>query len=441
MAAASGVRKYLARWAEPEAAEVGWLTRRYHAGLVVPAFGEDLALLDGYRPAAQAALGRVLVVLVVNQAPSAAGEPRAATERLLAQLRERTSERRAAHFLLEEPEFDLLVVDRASPGRELDEKLGVGHARKIGADVLLALTERGQLELPFICSTDADVSLPRDYFARVSARAGTSASALIFPFQHVRGAASADVFESTELYELTLRYHVLGLAAAGSPYAYHSMGSALVAQAGAYAGVRGFPKRAAGEDFYLLDKLGKLGVLERLSGEPISIHARRSARAPFGTGPRVEQLLRDASAPVDHPLCYRALGLLLSALDTFAEKRTEGVFEQAFAALPEEAAQAASIALARSRLVDAARSAVAEVGTGDLRRRLHTWFDALRSLRFLHAIGELGFPKIPIREALMLAPFTRLPPDLPLAGALSELNRLEAVLPYALGPAATRAPT
>ena len=48
---------------------------------------------------------------------------------------------------------------------------------------------------------------------------------------------------------------------ARSPYAFHTIGSTMAVSANHYAKVRGFPKREAGEDFYLLNKLAKVKTL------------------------------------------------------------------------------------------------------------------------------------------------------------------------------------
>jgi hypothetical protein len=40
-----------------------------------------------------------------------------------------------------------------------------------------------------------------------------------------------------------------------------------------------------------------------------------------------------------------------------------------------------------------------------LRRHLHTWFDGLLTLRFLHALRDAGRPPIPWSEALRRAPY------------------------------------
>jgi hypothetical protein len=431
MGVGSPFAKYLQRYAEPEARAVPRLAARHHAALVVPAFAESESLLDGYRTAARSAAGRIIVILVVNAPASASTAEREANAELLRSLRARARFDDGEFVFVEEPEFSLLVLDRASPGRELEKKFGVGHARKIGADVALALFARGELELPFLFSTDADAVLPEAYFSRLVT--GESAGALLYPFEHVESSDRL-VFEATMLYELSLRYHVLGLAFAGSPYAYQSVGSILAASYEAYAAVRGFPKRAAGEDFYLLDKIGKVLPIRRVAGDRVRIHSRRSLRVPFGTGPRVERLLTETSAPVDHPATYRALASLLGAFDEFAETRDERVFASAFGALPSELSLAAEAAVRELRVCEAARDALGQVGTGDLRRRLHTWFDGLRTLRFLHTVGAHGFPKMPCRDALAEAPLPPISAAVPLAIALANARKAEEALPIAVGP-------
>ena len=42
-------------------------------------------------------------------------------------------------------------------------------------------------------------------------------------------------------------------------------------------------------------------------------------------------------------------------------------------------------------------------------RACSTWFDAFRTLRFLHDLRDLAFPSVPFFEALKRAPFIALP--------------------------------
>jgi len=373
------VAKYLARYAEPEAKLAADIPGHFRAVLIVPAHRERATLLDGFAAALRDAGGPVLVVLVVNVAEDASHEARAETRALLAELPR---------------SLGLFVVDRASAGRELPAKQGVGLARKTGADIALALWAQGRVELPFLFSTDADAALPADYFRR----AEPGAAAQLFPFRHVPGGDTA-IDAATALYERSLRYHVLGLAHAGSPYAYHSLGSALALDCQSYAAVRGFPRRQAGEDFYVLDKLAKLGDILPLGGEPLALHARASERVPFGTGPRVRELVSaGGDVSVYHPDCYRALGAVLDTFTELARSRSSLVLERL-----EPAWLAALHGLGFERELP---EALAQCRTSSvLLRRLFTWFDALRTLRFIHALRDAVRPALPLERALLEAPF------------------------------------
>jgi hypothetical protein len=81
------------------------------------------------------------------------------------------------------------------------------------------------------------------------------------------------------------------------------------------------------------------------------------------------------------------------------------------------------------------RIALATSGS-DLRRRLHTWFDALRTLQALHRLRDAGLPDVPFRVALATAPFSSglHGGDTELDGVLTELRGRETELPSVLGP-------
>ena len=232
---------------------------------------------------------------------------------------------------------DLLLIDRAEPGRTLPPKQGVGLARKIGADVALAWIADGSVETPLIWSTDADVVVPPDYFTR-PLHASLDASAFVFPFTH-RLEGDASQRAAMRSYDQYLRYYLDGLRRAGSPYAFHTIGSTLCVGATAYAQVRGFPKRQAGEDFYLLNKLAKVGSIVTLTGQPIELSGRTSDRVPFGTGAAVRQIqaqrAQGSAYTVENPLVFDALGAWLELLD-------HATHEDTFEALEDRPARAPS---------------------------------------------------------------------------------------------------
>ena len=439
------VEKYLRVHAEPEARVAERIDRDYARVLVVPAFLEAPSFLSNLRPACRAARGRTLCLVVVN-APEDAQEPaRWQTAELATQLR---AHLQAPRRLSETPpiwlgdagEMDVLVIDRTAPAWCLPRRQGVGRARRIGGDLALALWHSGRVGSAQVFFTDADASLPEGYFAMTSEGHPDCpvVSAFVYPFTHDRSSEPA-LDRATCLYELSLRYYVLGLAWAGSPYAMHTIGSTLAVDHQAYAVVRGVPPRAAGEDFYLLDKLAKVAPVRRLSGEPIRIAARRSSRVPFGTGPQVAKIEGAERAGsgfgLYHPRTFSLLGSWLGLLSWLAEHRD--VRRLRWEVEQTELAPLADVLLesASRRALDGALAQAPD--RSQLLRRLHTWFDALRTLKLVHAIRDRLLAPLPWADALAQAAFlgdaprAALRDPLTASAALSEAERR---LSACLGP-------
>ena len=411
--------KYFAHYAEPEALLARELSERYLAALVVPACGEAPSLLSGFESALACAPERVLLVLVVNATDSASALIHSENERLLSHLAVQFPARRAINregvatqgWLASAEHHDLLWLDRASGGARLPAREGVGMARKLGGDLAAALWAQGQLSCPLIASSDADVTLPVDYFQQLTAPISESkkSAAWLWPYRH-RPGGDAAIDAATVLYEISLRYYVLGLAAAGSCYAYQSVGSTLCVDAAAYCSVRGVPKREAAEDFYLLDKLAKVGPLRRPAVAPLEIRARASERVPFGTGRRSREIAGELASGGEFSLyspgIFQALAAVLQGLDEFARSAEVAALSRAIERDVPEIAQPVQQVLRELGAFAALTSAVGQAPPGAvLRRRIHTWFDALRTLRFVHGLRDLCLPSVPWRIALDSAPF------------------------------------
>ncbi len=311
---------------------------------------------------------------------------------------------------------DLLMVDRFSDGRKLPAKGGVGHARKIGADLALNLIHRQRIGTGWIHCSDADVQLPDTYFTFSNnlRDAGSGYSALVYPFSHIDDpgrAESAEVVAATRLYELSLRYYVAGMKYACSPYAFHTIGSTMAVSAVHYAQVRGFPRREAGEDFYLLNKLAKVGaVLELDEGpdnEAIRIESRRSDRVPFGTGAAVNRITALAD-PMGgfrfyDPAVFELLKLWLLALPSIwlsgSVDLSPGVFPQQQGNRQNPNLQLLLAGLDAMKTGQALGHAFRQSKSLDqFTRQLNTWFDAFRTLKLIHYLRDEGLPSISYAE-------------------------------------------
>ena len=383
--------RYLQRHIEPDLPDCLSPGGRWHNSLVVPAYGESPELLQQLA-VTLANTGATLVILVLNRPDT---EPDEAVNQSLRDAVATLPGVAPALYRLG-PDIDLFCYDLERLAGPTPAKQGVGLARKTGCDIALRCKAQGAILGDWICCTDADALLPRDYFARLES-IDPAATAAVFPFEHTPG-VDPNCNKATALYELRLHYYVLGLEYAASPSAWHALGSCLAVRADAYAQVRGFPRRAGAEDFYLLNKVSKLGPVARLRGEAIGLRSRPSRRVPFGTGPAVKDIA--ASGPLEkqprfyHPVCFDVLREVLRSIPALQAADAENLPHMlAAAGLSESLAQLASKILHQMGL----EGVIAHCRThgktqAQFLRQFHQWFDAFRTLKFIHAMRAAGWP-------------------------------------------------
>ena len=427
--------------------------------MVVPVCAESAAFVDGYRAAARGA-GRLLVIAVLNGRAGADDAVHAMNTECFRALSNWFSLRELGlgGWLGRDASMNLLVVDRFTTERRLPPRQGVGLARKIGADIALKLIAAGQIRHAFVAMMDADARVPDDYFGRI-AEIEPECSAALFPLWH-EPSGQGDVDRATALYEIRLRYYQRGLQWAGSPYAFHTVGSTMVVHALCYAQVRGVPVRQAGEDFYLLGKLSKLRPLARLRGEPVRLRSRLSDRVPFGTGPECAKLARGDELKLYHPDCFAAVRDVTRGLRCVSELprvsgqpcSDPGTSEQRSSAL--RYPDPSHIGAPFSRLSPLVQGFLESQGAlhawpkiceqapnpAARLRRLHDWFDGFRTLKLIHYLRKHVVPSLPWQDAIRLAPFMDDVDDdgACLREARTELLRLEQDLPRLVGPSVVR---
>ena len=164
---------------------------------------------------------------------------------------------------------------------------GVGLARKLGMDEALARLAGVGCGDGIIVGFDADCRCLTDYLTQIETHFNTYplSPGCAIHFEHsLTGDADQQVNAGIALYELYLRYYLLGLRHARFPFAFHTVGSSMAVRAWAYAKQGGMNRRQAGEDFYFLNKIIALGGFTELHGTTVIPSSRRSHRVPFGTG-------------------------------------------------------------------------------------------------------------------------------------------------------------
>ncbi|WP_206485621.1 glycosyltransferase family 2 protein [Thalassotalea sp. G2M2-11] len=403
----SAFNKYLHQYAEYE---VGLLTHfpdelSYQHVVVIPAYKEKCQFISNFLQS-ELARQNVLMILVVNQPDTDQDRvPQAElVEQVLALGQVNWQCENLTLLAFAHSNSACLIVDRFTQGVEV--KQGVGLARKVGMDIACQLIQSAHINSQWLHSTDADALLPNDYFTalaeKLSCQLGTADEvvAACYPFSHY---SNDRVLHQANLrYEQALRYYVAGLSYAQSPYAFFTIGSILAFKASAYTSVRGFPKKSAGEDFYLLNKLAKVGQVVSLAGSPIILTARTSDRVPFGTGPAVEKIIALEQAQQTycyyHPKVFDLLKELLEQFRCVFEHRAQ--LAHWYPSLNNEIVCALQSLHFEQFIAKQSNSKRQQ-----FERQLTVWFDAFRTLKFIHFLRDNFYPDIPLKKAIEQASF------------------------------------
>jgi hypothetical protein len=364
----------------------------FSGAVVIPALAEGQNLFATLQTLARNPvefLSRFLILVVVNHREDAAQADKDDNRQTLFRLKGQGS--------LPET-LQIGWVDAASPGKELPLKTGgVGLARKIGLDLALSRLNFAAGE-PILISLDADTLVRPDYLPALcrhflsAARPGA-----VISFCHQPGADPEEA-RAISRYELFLRSYVLGLSLAGSPYAFHTVGSAMACPARAYAGMGGMNLRAAAEDFYFLQHLAKTGGIDQVRGTVVYPSPRTSHRVPFGTGRSMSRMLageRDAVMFYD-PACFQILKAWLDLVSRNPAAAAEPIASQAEKISKDLASHLEKIGFTGvwEKLQKNFRD------QKNLLSGFHSWFDGLKTMKLVHHLSAGPLPRCEPDKAL-----------------------------------------
>lgn len=350
---------------------VGSNRKNFAAAVIIPALDERATLpktLSSLSKNPSEYLAKTLVVVVVNNRRGVSTEVLVENQATLDWLQ-------SSPF----PQLNLVWIDASSPGLELGVKEGVGLARKIGFDTSLSLLN-WQID-PILISLDADTLVDSTYLSAIFShfqQSKTGGTAI--PFRH-QPARDEKQERAIRQYELYLRSYMFGLQLAGSPYAYHTIGSAFACRATAYIKSGGMNRRCGGEDFYFLQQVAKVSGVDLLTGTVVHPSPRFSDRVAFGTGKAVEGQVVDGMELFDFVSAKS-----FKVLRDWFELASEQIDESA-AFIHEVAAELSAeltVFLGQLDFVDVWRKQ--QKNHSCATRRLaafHAWFDALRTRQLL----------------------------------------------------------
>jgi hypothetical protein len=300
-------------------------------------------------------------------------------------------------LILADSKLKMGYIDASSRGCEIPSNTGVGMARKIGMDMALRLLKNSSSSPNLILSLDADTLVQNDYLFSVNKYFTSRMKTAIVAYEHQM---PLNYKEQAALccYEIFLRYWVLGLRYAKSPWAFHSIGSTIITSSDAYLQVRGMNKREAGEDFYFLNKLNKISKVHYLKEICVYPSARSSTRVPFGTGKRIYRFLSGSQQEylLYDPRIFDILAQWLELMKTPFYYTEEDIFKRA----------GKIHSLLETFLKDNGFNGVwskikrNKKDEKTLISQYNDWFDGFKTLKLINYFTREIYPKINMFEAL-----------------------------------------
>lgn len=209
----------------------------------------------------------------------------------------------------------LHILDHSSPGKGWPVgKSGVGYARKTLFSNILNVSE----EEDIIVSLDADTYVGPEYLQSVAENftSHPSINAIAVPYYHEVIPSDENQSKAMLRYEIYMRNYAINLLKIKSPYGFTALGSAIAMKASALRKIGNITPLQSGEDFYLVQKLCKMGGLSLFNAELVKPANRYSNRVPFGTGPAMSlgaQGIWD-SYPLYHHRCFEPISHAYSHL-------------------------------------------------------------------------------------------------------------------------------
>lgn len=276
---------------------------------------------------------------------------------------------------------------------------GAGMARKIGMDE--AVRRFNDINKPngVIISTDADCLFSPNYLQRIESvfSENKSCFAATLNFKHrVDEMADPKQKLGIQLYEDYLHYYKRALDFAGFPDSIYTIGSAFAVRAEAYVKQGGMNRRQAGEDFYFLNKLTKLGEIIEIDDAFVYPSARVSDRVPFGTGAAMTKWMNeDGDLTVTYNFAaFLDLKVLFNQVDSLFRNNADEIFMASLPASVQEYLQTLEFS---RKLAEINRNSSS---LPSFRKRFFQYFDGFLILRFLNLAHQKYYPHQNLSEAI-----------------------------------------
>jgi hypothetical protein len=374
----------------------------FHQAVVIPALAETqhlpFTLQSLWNNLPESILNNTLILVVVNNR-SLVSDTAANQAELKKHIQDNALTLKWLEKQSKNTPLPLAWIDASSPGNELPPWGGVGLARKIGCDSVLALlpglaTPKNLRDFVFF-SLDADTLTSPDYLETAGNELRKSRCAGgVISFTHQQ-AGSAEEQAAIDAYEAFLHYYVAGLRWAGSPYAFHTIGSCLCFTADGYIRANGFPaRRQAGEDFYFCVELVKAGGICEIEKTMVYPSARISYRVPFGTGRRMADAMVHGNNkfPVYDFRVFVCVRELLATVSTHIGERADWIY----ASLKNPATTEFLERRGFPRVWE--RFRIQYKTNPAILAAFHRWFDGFVTLKYIHWLTEKKWPRVSFKD-------------------------------------------
>lgn len=291
------------------------------------------------------------------------------------------------------------LIDASSSGLELPEKDGgVGLARKIGMDIALQQFDYTNTDKKILMCLDADCKVDKNYLTSIIQTFNQpNIHAAYVEYEHILPENKQDQL-AIICYEIFLRYYVLGLRYANSPFAFPAIGSTMICDYESYIKIGGMNKKKAAEDFYFMEKLAKITEIKKISNAKVYPSSRGSFRVPFGTGQRVNRFFAGTH---NEYLLYdpKSFDILKSWLKIYNSK--EILDAEFYLKSASSIHKSLYDFLVQNSFEDSWNKILKNSKSDEQKQKQkQIWFDGFRTLKLIHYLRDNGFPQVHMFETL-----------------------------------------
>jgi hypothetical protein len=273
---------------------------------------------------------------------------------------------------------------------------GVGLARKIGMDEAVRRFDDIHNPNGVIVCLDADCEVDKNYLSEIENhfKANSEATGCSIYFEHPLEGSEFDesIYEGIIQYELFLRFYCRGLAYAGFPYPFQTIGSSMAVRSSVYQKQGGMNRRRAGEDFYFLHKIFPLSNFTNLTSTRVIPSPRPSHRVPFGTGSAMQKYISTdrKNYPAYHIQSFVDLEAFFKKVPSMYSN------EISIASSPPPVQNFLSNQSFENKLKEIRQHCASEKM---FVKRFFTWFDGFMTLKFMHYARDNFYSNMEVSEA------------------------------------------